>query len=114
MWQTNPVYFPPVKTRDQARRVYSGKLRMTDAGKQQFVCVRWMDGPLWITLDNGLFLCNEYYITRIPFDSSIAWIEVALASSAVVRSSRSQVATPGYTTDFRREIWFIAKIIFVL
>ena len=30
MWRKKTLYFPLAKTRDQARRVYSGKLRMTD------------------------------------------------------------------------------------
>ena len=65
------------------------------AGKQQVIFVGWMGGPLSITLHTGfIFMQRVLYYTH-TFDSSIAWIEAALAWSVVVRSSRSEVAAPG-------------------
>ena len=82
------------------------------AGKQQVVCVGWMDGPLWITLDNGFI-----FMQRVLYYTHTLWMQHSLNRSRSSMVSRCQVAVkllPQDTTDFRREIWFVAKIILVV
>ena len=69
------------------------------------------EGPIVMFLS---FLCGELSYSTSADKCMVFWgwfphlkRKFHLVIIAVVWSSRSQVATPGYTTDFRREIWFL-------
>ena len=80
MWQKKPVYFPPAKTRDQAHRVYSGKLRMTDDSQCTWLlgacCAHFSQGGhtrCCLTLGS---IC--WIMTSTPIHARV-WKEKALA-----------------------------------